>query len=339
VGTKTVKSPEYNYIFNDETGFFLRWGKSLEDDPLYSPYGPEILDIEISTICSHGCSFCYKTNKSEGINMTYETFTSMFEKFPSNLTQIAFGIGDIDGNPDLYDIMDYCNLKKVIPNITINGTRMTPGHYDSLSQLCGAVAVSLYDYDTCYNAVKELTDRGMKQVNIHCLLAVETLEKCYQVLKDVKTDERLSGLNAVVFLILKPKGERNHFTQVKDKEEFKRLIDFALKAEVGFGFDSCTASSFLEAVSTEPNYDTYNLLSEPCESTLFSYYINVEGKGFPCSFTESVSPYNGIDILKVEDFMLEVWNHEETLSFRNKVLSNLDCRGCRMCPQYDLQMV
>jgi len=55
---KNVRSLNYNYTFRYEDGYFARWGKTLVDDPDMSPFGPEILDIEISTICSQGCKFC-----------------------------------------------------------------------------------------------------------------------------------------------------------------------------------------------------------------------------------------------------------------------------------------
>ena len=78
---KKVRTPEYNYNFDMSTGHFERWGKTIEDDPTYSPLGPEILDIEISTICSQGCKFCYKKNTSVGENMSLETFKRLFFKF------------------------------------------------------------------------------------------------------------------------------------------------------------------------------------------------------------------------------------------------------------------
>ena len=55
---KMLRSENYNYNFNKENGNFERWGKTLEDDPQRSKYGPEIADIEITTICKFGCSFC-----------------------------------------------------------------------------------------------------------------------------------------------------------------------------------------------------------------------------------------------------------------------------------------
>ena len=91
---KIFRSEHYNYNFDKETGFFARWGKTLEDDPEFCPYGPEILDIEVSTVCHQGCSFCYKSNTSKGLNMSLETFKKIFNLMPRTLTQIAFGIGD-----------------------------------------------------------------------------------------------------------------------------------------------------------------------------------------------------------------------------------------------------
>jgi hypothetical protein len=197
---KILESPEYNYAFSLGIGRLMRWGITKEMDPEYCKYGPEILDIEISTKCSKACPWCYKSNTAIGKNMSFDTFKHIFDIIPQTLTQIAFGIGDIDANPDLWLMMRYCRDHLVIPNLTINGERMTPQYYDLIASNCGACAVSLYDYDTCYNAVKELTDRRMTQTNIHCLLSEETFEKCKKVLQDRLTDPRLAKMNAIVFL-------------------------------------------------------------------------------------------------------------------------------------------
>jgi len=56
---KSVRSANYNYDFDKTTGFFARWGKTPDDDPLFAPAGPEILDIEISVDgCPEKCKFC-----------------------------------------------------------------------------------------------------------------------------------------------------------------------------------------------------------------------------------------------------------------------------------------
>jgi len=155
---KAVRSENYNYNFDRETGEFARWGKTLEDDPVMAP-APEIADIEVSTICSAGCKACYKSNTTKGKNMDLETFKKVFHNLGKNICQVALGIGDIDTNPDLYKIMEYCrdnDYNYVVPNVTINGQNLNDYHITQLTRLCGAVAVSnLYGSKTRYIAIKK----------------------------------------------------------------------------------------------------------------------------------------------------------------------------------------
>ena len=55
--TKTCFSEDYSFIFDKDTGNFKRWGKTYDEDPEFSPVGPEILDIEITTKCK-GVACC-----------------------------------------------------------------------------------------------------------------------------------------------------------------------------------------------------------------------------------------------------------------------------------------
>lgn len=57
---KVFRSKNYNYNFNLSNGMFARWGKTRDDDPEWSPFGPEIMDIEISDgeSCPMTCAFC-----------------------------------------------------------------------------------------------------------------------------------------------------------------------------------------------------------------------------------------------------------------------------------------
>ncbi len=71
--TKVVIGNDYNYIFDKRNGDFKRWGKTINDDPQFSPIGPEILDIEISINgCPNGCAFCSPSgtliNTPNGVN-------------------------------------------------------------------------------------------------------------------------------------------------------------------------------------------------------------------------------------------------------------------------------
>jgi len=111
---KFLRSKDYNFNFDKVSGYFERWGKKVEDDPDYSLFGPEILDLEISTSvrpkdlhlydksrlvydggCLGNCSFCSpagtKVNTPDGaINiedlnagdyvLSYDTKQQSFKK-------------------------------------------------------------------------------------------------------------------------------------------------------------------------------------------------------------------------------------------------------------------
>lgn len=337
---KRVRTPFYNYTYNTETGFFKRWGKTKEDDPAYSPIGPEILDMEISTICSgiNGvpCKHCYKSNTSKGKNMSFETFKTIFDKMPS-ITQIAFGIGDIDAHPDLFKIFEYCRShRNVAPNLTTNGWGMTPEIANKLSKFCGAIAVSRYDErDVCYNAVKMLTDAGMDQINIHMMVSKETEHLCWEVMEDSKKDKRLELLNAIVFLSYKPKGRGivNEYNRL-EFDNFKKIVNYGLQNNISIGFDSCGAPIFAECIKGDKELSDLMIFVECCESSLFSAYINVDGNYFPCSFVEDEHDWRyGIDVVNCNDFLEDVWFNDKTKKFRKLLTFQGEMK---FCPYYDL---
>jgi MoaA/NifB/PqqE/SkfB family radical SAM enzyme len=332
---KVLRSENYNYNFNKENGFFCRWGKTLEDDPIAAPF-PEILDIEVTTICNNGCKFCYKGNTLNGKNMSFETFKSILERFALkgengekiySISQTALGAdSSATSNPDLFPMMEYARSVGIIPNITV--ANISDETADKLAAVCGAVAVSRYsDKNKCYDSVKKLTDRGMKQINIHFMISKETLEQAYETIDDIISDSKLEKLNALVLLSLKPKGRGTSFNKLT-QEEFTKLVKYAFEKNVRLGADSCSANKMLKALVDHPNYEQIKNMVEPCESFgLFSSYINVDGKYFPCSFCEQAhEDWNeGIDVLSVNS-IVDIWNSPLVNKWRDISLkANRDC--------------
>ena len=128
---KVIRSKDYNYIFKKSNGYFARWGKTKSDDPVLSLFGPEILDMEISEVCRRGCPICYKDNRAIGKNMSLAQVKIILPKLKSTICQVAYGIGDVSGNPELFDILKYTRELGIIPNITING-RITDQEIDEM---------------------------------------------------------------------------------------------------------------------------------------------------------------------------------------------------------------
>jgi hypothetical protein len=342
---RTHRSEDYNWNFDTETGYFQRWGKTLDDDPTFSPLGPEILDLEISTICSEGhrnCKNCYKSNTTEGKFMPISKLETILDILPSNITQIAYGIGDKNSHPQLEQVFHKTVEAGIVPNITINGRNYSNDSEacETLAKYCGSVAVSHYSEEQCFSTIETLTSLGMKQVNIHQIVSYDSYQDCLDLIEKSKTDLRLKKLNAIVFLMLKPKG-RAVGQRPATFEQFKSIVDKAMTGKVSIGFDSCSAPSFLKAIKYRPDFESISKYIEPCEAFLFSSYCNVDGEFFPCSFCEGELGWEkGIAIDNNTDFIKDVWNHPRMLGWRKRLISssqNCVCNlksMCRSCPIY-----
>lgn len=255
-------------------------------------------------------------------------------KIRTGPVQFAFGIGNLYGHDDMWKIFQHTRDNGVVPNVTINGWQLTDEIADKLANVMGAVAVSRYNPpDTCYNAVEKLTSRGMKQVNIHMLVSKQTFEDCFQLIRDVKSDPRLAKLNAIVFLMLKPKGRGKILGQLQDKEKYKTLVDFAISHGINVGFDSCSVPSFLSVTEGHKDYESFVRNTDKCESGLFSMYIDVTGKAWPCSFGQNRPDLEPINVLEIEDFERDVWNSPQMNRWRDRLNGN-----CRSCPLYDIDV-
>jgi hypothetical protein len=159
---KSLRSEAYKYDLDKTTGFFRRWGQTPDQDPQWSPYGPEILDLEISSggDCRGNCPFCYKCNGGDQptYNMTLDEFKNILDKMPKVLNQIAFGIMDVGTNPHFFDMMRYAAEKGVKPNYTCHGLDVTDEAARISAEICGAVAVSLVNKEKTYDAVRKFTE-------------------------------------------------------------------------------------------------------------------------------------------------------------------------------------
>lgn len=336
---KAISGPDFNMFFDKKTGLTAIWGATQEENPPFCPIGPVIADIEVTTSCVgvpnldgevKPCSFCYKGNTPNGQYMSFETFKKLFSKLPKTLTQIAFGADSTcSSNPDIWKIMSFCRENDVVPNITV--ANISDKTADNLVKFVGAVAVSKYENkNVCYDSVKRLTDRGLEQVNIHFMLHSGSFDAALETLNDIKNDPRLAKLNAIVFLSLKRKGRGVGFEPLAF-EKFKIITDTALEMGIKFGFDSCSANKFLKAIKGRDDFDHLEMMVDPCESTLYSGYWDVNGDFFPCSFCEKVSGWvNGISMDEYNDFS-ELWMHARVKRFREYLLSNH-----RNCPIYEI---
>lgn len=353
----------YNYGFNKKTGFTIRYGNTVDDDPEYCPLGPEILDLEISVngcpkVGGHNCKFCYKNNTDQPpTNMDFSTFKTIVDSFPKNLSQIAFGITGTQTNPDFKTMLSYCKQLGIVPNYTLSGADLTDDIIEATKDCCGAVAVSCYEgnKDLCYNTI----DRFHKlapdiHVNMHIVLSEDTMPHVMDVLNDLKhvrtvskqikcqnkvvftidkkvpADPRLEFLRHIVFLRIKPVGRAAKLNTKISLDTFRKVIDFCTENGIGYGFDSCSAPD-VEQVLKDMGKPELITCIEACESSRLSSYINVKGEYWHCSFAERDPRVNSV---KVTDYKVATtwWNSDAMNQFRK----HMNLKNGIHCPMFDL---
>lgn len=348
----------FNMYFRKSDGFTAKWGKTFDEDPAFNPYGNEIADIEITKRCKgirdkNGvnkiCPWCYKGNCGEGDYMDFETFKKLFDVLneAKTMTQIAFGTGASlteDENPDYWKIFQYAKDNGVTPNVTV--ADISEETAKKMVQTFGACAVSYYpliNKDRCYDTVEKLirNARAINKkmaINIHCLLADETYDGVMELLNDFKTDKRLEGLNAIVFLSLKQKGRGVHFNKL-EYEKFRNIIERCMKENIPYGMDSCSANKFIktldELVDESRKQEIINFI-EPCEATQFSSFFDCYGNYYPCSFMEREGEWeHGISLNNLHNIN-DIWYEKRVVDWRNESIKNINCLGCNKCHHYDV---
>ena len=127
---------------------------------------------------------------------------------------------------------------------------------------------------------------------------------------------------------LKQKG-RGINSSIITNEHFKNIVNICFEKNISFGFDSCSACKFLNLIKNRPDYKKIATSVEPCESGLFSGYVNVDGVFSPCSFSEGI--IKGFDLTKPLDFLQDIWYNKSMQKWRKELLENK-----RNCPIYKI---
>lgn len=332
---RAIYSQSYNSVLDMRTGFFHRYGRTKNEEPKWCQFGPEIADIEISTgDCSGGCPHCYKSNvASNGKHMSERTFQSILEMLPDTVGQIALGVTDPDRHPQLVDILRACREYDIVPNLTVSapGCRQL-STISAIRNLAGAVAVSVYEHvglEESVRLIEQLSEMNIHrtenplQVNVHLLYHKDNIAFVKRAM------DALAGVRfrAVVLLGLKPMGLAKDMAPAT-YEQFAEIVSHGLARGFALGSDSCSAHKFLRYAEEHPGLDIRREWIEPCESSLFSIYIDVDGIAYPCSF--SVGKVDGVEMLTKPDFVY-VWTSQPFAEFRKKLLEN-----DRHCPLYEI---
>lgn len=299
---KRRHSSGYNFIGDVETGVTMRWGRSVDEDPVCAPW-PELADISISNHCSAGCSFCYRDSRVNNSFLSVEDYEKVLDALTSpqwgSVFQVALGGGEPLEHPDILRILEVTAERGIVANFTTNGHQLTRALAARMAPLVGAVALSSRDLDRLdQNRIDYLVSAGIR-TNIHFILDRESIEQATRILEGAYRN-MLADVNAVIFLTYKPRGRADESLCLEDGEELRAFLRAVDRSQAGtqIGFDACFVPLLLHDTETKPEY------VDACECAFFSIYIDEQMNVRPCSFAPV-----GKDSWNLRNSsMEEIWN-------------------------------
>lgn len=333
----------YNFVGIPETGFTLRWGDSLSQNPYMAPW-PELADISISNYCTNGCSYCYRSSNEKGNFMSLEDYRGVLQELThpeyGSIFQVALGGGEPLLHPDFNEIIrttreDY----DIIPNYTTCGKFFTPENMEVTRKYCGAVAISWDPYrndltlDGLSKLGRQLADNEIK-ANIHYVISETTIEHATEMLNG-KFDEYMESFNAVIFLTYKPTGRAGTEDTIRSSHKLQSFLNLVNNpvTNLKIGFDACFVPILLKKTNIN------NELVDSCECGFFSVYIDEDLNVSPCSFCNNDEYSFSLKSSSFKDIWQDTFrNYREHVDEQGKLKcpkcdESNECRG--MCPFFD----
>jgi hypothetical protein len=316
--TKKIKTNKYIILFNGITGVEILSGINGNEDPFVLD-SPSMIDIGIMGHCLNNCEICYQGNISIP-NMKLEDFKTIIDQCKDHINQVALGgKGDPNKHENFKEILEYCRKNNVVPNYTTSGNGLTDKEVEISKKFCGAIAVSSYNQDFTYTALKKFMDAKVK-TNIHFVVSNQTINIALRILNGYDVWDKkvnLKKLNAVVFLLFKPQGNgegRKDLCLTNDN--VKLFADFLLnpKAKFKIGCDSCFINKISQVRELTENE---KVCVDTCEGSRMSCYISPDMRFMPCSFGDKLK--YGVQITKRNNIQ-NIWNKGKPFLKFRKVL-------------------
>ena len=272
--------------------------------------------------------------------MRLSNYQKIVDAVKLHTNQIALGgRGDPNHHPRFKEIVEYTRENMMIPNYTTSGFKMKPEQVE-ISKLCGAVAVSDYERDFTYKAIRDLYGSGIK-TNIHMIFDKVNYNKSMKILyghNPWKLKQNalffngqnsvidIAKINAVIFLLFKRAGAAAEIERTPTPFQIEAFSELAFRPQSSFkiGMDSCLVNHAVKHGNPSP---MQKLTIDTCEAARMSAYISPDMIMMPCSFANQERW--GVAIGRVSQKKIyNIWNHSTPFKQFRKMLK----KNPNQCP-------
>lgn len=267
----------FKSAFNPQTGFAIRGELADGTDPIYAS-SPELVDCKITNKCDNGCAYCYMGSGLHGKHCQADDYFRLLDQMDAlGIFQIALGGGEPTMHPDFIQILRVTRYVGIVPNYSTNGNHLTQEIVDASREFCGAVAVSWHNPPNI--AATEWLIRDGVKTNVHFILSKQKVDEAIGLMRALDNG-LLPGLNAIIFLRLKPVGRADKMSVQFSTESLGRFFAETEKEhKYKIGFDACLIPFVIEHTDFNPVYFDH------CDGGRFSVFVDaVEMRMGVCSF-------------------------------------------------------
>ena len=324
-------------IINNISKFF----KSHSRKSLILNNKPVTAQIEPTSVCNLGCSFCVRTKTGVPIGtMSFNNFKKILKKLDGLYKVHLSGQGEPFLNKDIFKMIKYANEKGILVTTTTNGTMLTKNVIDQICQFdIGEIQVSFEstkkekynelrkgaNFDDVMSKVKNFTSE-LKKRNKKTIVSFSIT-----ILKD-NIDEIPDFLN----LARETGVKKMIFQTIQNKDDYLERYDSKTKSQTVVNFVDELQRKIIEIQKLAKKDKILIIFDEQksmggCMWPWRGIYVTWNGYITPCCKTLNYNDPDMGNLLK-QDFW-KIWNNKNYQMYREMLRKReapLKCVGCNM---------
>ncbi len=292
---------------------------------------PETVHLSITGRCNLNCPFCYGKSKTDDLSTT-EIFNLIDELSSMGVFQLAIGGGEPFLRADIFKIVDYCQQKNIVANITSNGILITDDVAQKIRNKVGQVNIS-YNEAVAAKRFKSALRILLKHnitTGVNLLVTKDILFDLAKIIKE------LLKYKIAKIVILRPKPCSNKKWYKENKLKKKELLELKIildKYSKRINVD-CSLTCLMHNI---PEQELRKNAVYGCVAGMRFCTIKNNGDVFPCSFFNTQNFLAGN--IRISNFKT-IWHGSEIFEKFRKMNNKIGghckscgirnyCKGCR----------
>lgn len=278
--SKLTKNGSYYILLDKKDNKRLALRLSEQPESELIPEHPELVDIKLTDVCFIGCPWCYQDSRPESKHGDLVTIKTVISSLNPEITEVAFGGGDVLQHPDIVEILQYsreCGLTS--SNITMNWQSIIryPDKVELVMPYLDAIGVSITGPGQIKQVVEQLTKLGVYEPTRICFHIIPDLYSKNFILKMLTELKEYSIESDVLFLGYKTNGRGKEVSTEKVKE-MSEIFDYIIENNLCLQCDTKFVKDYFEIVSKVSSELTYDI-----HEGEFSMNIDCVEKFYSCS--------------------------------------------------------